>query len=623
VGNGATAEVAVEPLIRDELLPAATVRIDIGGLHAGSGFFAAPGLVVTCEHVLRPLNLATGASASDVRVIGTDERQYQGLDVADISEAYDLAVLRVEPAHSHACALLAAGLVGGDYLVTFGAPQRHPEGVPTELRAEGMTAGKPPMMKLSQGNVQPGMSGSPVLSLRTGGVCGVLKRTRDPTQALGGYAIPVETLFRLSRTLERLNGQFHERDPTWFGALPEGQRRLMRSGRSGAASLKPTRFLVVTVKQTPQGWEARAEEYPGGVQIPDVNVDLSAVRENVARVFRYWGRRGRGDPTDETRRLGSILAAVLPDRIEEKFHELIDDSTGPVQLVLSFDPGTDPDLVFLPWENLFVERPGVATDMFIAREDGLAFVRALEPELLESTAPVRRGLDVLLIDVDPARLQHVDADEEPPPSCVRTVCDALEEKGRETQRLNVNRLQSPGPTEIEDTLKAGDYQVVHYVGYGRFVSGEGSTDELALRGSGDAAYVGAAVFQAALAGAPPALVVMQLCDGPDDAMPADLSTFGPPLLANKGTGAVVAYQFPVPPRMSKQFNDVLYTGLLGGGSVGMAVQAARRRLWMDYPRSRAYLSPATMLRQPGEFPLTAKAAVSAGQSRVGALESYA
>ncbi len=189
--------------------------------------------------------------------------------------------------------------------------------------------------------------------------------------------------------------------------------------------------------------------------------------------------------------------------------------------------------------------------------------------------------------------------------------------------LTVERLVSPTAGAIRDTLRDRAFDVVHYVGYGRFVPGEPSADELALGGEGDSAYVEASIFPAALAGAPPRLVVMQVCDGPGDAMPADPSTFAPQLLAKEPTGAVVAYQFPLEAKMSRIFNKELYPRLLAGESVGTAVQAARRALWMAKGRSRAYLSPATVLRRPGEYPLTAPAGPTVTIARTSALTSYA
>jgi hypothetical protein len=615
----------VDPIVRNELLPACAVRVEIGEQHAGSGFFAAPGCVVTCEHVLSTLRVTSGDATPDVRVCAMDGSEYEMVDLPTTSLEEDLAVLRIKPADTHPCALLAPGLLGGDELVTFGAPEGAPGGVPTELRAEGETTETPRRTKLSQGQVRPGMSGSPVLNLRTGGICGVLKRTRDPTQALGGYAIPIQALFKLSRSLERNSLKYHEAESVWYEALPPRQQKLMRIGRPAAAAPKPTRFFVVTVRQGGLGWQASAVDHPSGDVISEVDVDLSVVRQDVARVFRYWARRGRGDPTDETRRLGSILAAVLPEGIRAALDELVADTDSPLELVLRFEKGTDPDLVLLPWENLFLGQIGSETNLFVARGEKPTFVRAIDSDLRKAAPTFRRNLDVLLIDVDHvARPAYQDGEEEAPASCVQSVCDALERMGDDDKlKLSVERLISPTASQIAAKLRESPYDIVHYVGYGRFVPGDPSADELALGGEGDSKYVDATMFKAALAETPPKLVVMQVCDGPDDAMPADPSTFAPQLLTKEPTGAVVAYQFPLNGRMSRKFNEELYPRLLAGESIGTAVQSARRALWMANGRSRAFLSPSTLLRQPGEFPLTAPSGMSTTIARTSVLTSYA
>ncbi|HEV2787176.1 MAG TPA: serine protease [Solirubrobacteraceae bacterium] len=231
MADGAVA--TIEPVIPEELLPACAVRIQVGAAHAGSGFFAAPGVVVTCHHVLAPLELPSGTTALDASVIDVNGNRFGVLDVADDSPADDIAVLRVEAGGGHPSALLATGLRTGDEVKTFGYPERHPEGVPTILRAEGLSGGERPMMKLAGGQVQPGMSGSPVLSLRTGAVCGILKSTRDRTQALGAMRSRFRRCFGSA--------------PRWSGrtsasttSSPRGSTRCRESsgtfcGRPGAA----------------------------------------------------------------------------------------------------------------------------------------------------------------------------------------------------------------------------------------------------------------------------------------------------------------------------------------------------------------------------------------------------
>jgi hypothetical protein len=203
-----------------ELLPPCCVRIDVDGSPSGSGFFAAPGVIVTCGHVLRD------SSESGLAAVGISGMAYEIREVGARSEGDDdLAILRVAAGPDQICALLGAGVRVRDPLYTFGFPAPHPSGAPTALEAEGwMTDGS--LLKLRTGQIQPGMSGAPVLNLRTGAVCGVVRRTRDAQSSLGGYAVSVRELFTLSPTVERDNYRYHAANrQLWVTLLSPTARR--------------------------------------------------------------------------------------------------------------------------------------------------------------------------------------------------------------------------------------------------------------------------------------------------------------------------------------------------------------------------------------------------------------
>jgi hypothetical protein len=83
-------------------------------------------------------------------------------------------------------------------------------------------------------------------------------------------------------------------------------------------------------------------------------------------------------------------------------------------------------------------------------------------------------------------------------------------------------------------------------------------------------------------------------------VPADFSVFAPALIEH-GVEAVLAFQYPVQPRITNRFNRELYERLLAGQSVEQAVQAARRKMADSDPRS--FVSPALFLATPGPYPL--------------------
>jgi hypothetical protein len=371
------------PTIADNALPACCVRIDVGGSHAGSGFFAAPGVVVTCHHVLRLGDLSSDEAGARISVVSPQGASYDVFDAREWSptDEDDLAILRVEPADGHPFVLLDTGLRARDELHTFGFPEGYPSGAPAGLVAEGwMETDR--WLKVAHGQVRRGMSGSPVLNLRTGAVCGILKRSSDPTQALGGYAVSVRRLFKLSPTLSSGNFRHHTTHRGhWFDLLPVKEKKLLLAQRtSGPASL-PACVLVISVDQSDEEWEVSAtvqrRDAASGHWTPEaplgpIKVDLNSVRALVARVFRDWASRdvavrGRVEPGEQIRLLGEILSrALLTAEIGKKLDELVTTpEQGWVEVALHFADVDDRDFkefVQLPWEHLYLpQRSGRGT----------------------------------------------------------------------------------------------------------------------------------------------------------------------------------------------------------------------------------------------------------------------
>jgi S1-C subfamily serine protease len=252
VGNGVSQ-------IADRELRVCTVRIDIDGSPKGTGFFVVPGHVLTCAHVLESLGgPSVLGTARRIAVRGVDDAEYTVAKVAEKWEDDDLAVLRVTPADQHPCVLLVGGQNFDDRF-TFGYTEPHPEGVASRLVGEGNT-GDERLLRLGEGQVQPGMSGGPLLNQRTGGVCGVLKLTRNEQMALGGYAIPIERFWLLSPTLKRQNEGYHyARRHEWLDLLPLVQRRVLLAARPGTSTAKTrTTLFVVSVGGDRSNWRVSA-----------------------------------------------------------------------------------------------------------------------------------------------------------------------------------------------------------------------------------------------------------------------------------------------------------------------------------------------------------------------------
>jgi hypothetical protein len=158
---------------------------------------------------------------------------------------------------------------------------------------------------------------------------------------------------------------------------------------------------------------------------------------------------------------------------------------------------------------------------------------------------------------------------------------------------------SPDTFAVRDAI--ADFQVVHYVGFGRFT---GSSDQIALGGDAEFGidYVEPGDLEEALAAGSPELVVLQMLEGRRDDLPADFSVLGPGVMENAaGISAVIASQYPIPGSETRKFNDTLYEHLGRGTSIDVAVQEARSKLaW-----GRLSVSQALFVRAPGDLRLTA------------------
>jgi hypothetical protein len=601
--------------LADHLLPECTETVRLDGRATGTAFYIAPGLLVTCAHVLGKSAASTGNGRITV---GNDREAH----LQQRWEEQDLALLRLPVSHNHPCVLLDPTLLAGDRTHSFGYPEKHPEGEPTTFEAEGETGPQFGWTKLKGGQAQHGMSGSPVLNVRTGGVSGVLKRTRDDRQALGGYAISARTLFELDPTLQTQNLRFHKHDKSWTNLLTPEQRRLLAPTLGAKPEGEAATVFVVTVRQTAKRWEARAVVYPGEDKLKATAIDLNSVRVEVARVFRDWALRGRVKEAEQIRMLGKILyTALFQGAIRTRFEELLGRRREqPVIAAISFEAETDKDLSQLPWEHAWVPSEGPRGDVYLATDRYLSFERTLhsEPAASDQEEPPQ-GLSVLVVRADPPRSPGVrDADEV---TFVEWVVEKLEANAEDVWGLDVRRLDNPTPEVLGDELEAGSYDVVHYIGFGRFELGA-RADELVLGSVGGGVdYASIDTLSESLRRGAPKLVVLEFGKVAPDVVPADFTLIAPDLL-RQGIPAVVAFQYPVGVKDAEQFNQSLYEALAAGRSVETAVQEGRTKLAVQGTK-RPSVSPALFMLRPGPLRLAAPSPGNAETSQPqGAYTTY-
>ena len=187
----------------DERLKECTVRLSHAGGkdHDGTGFFVAPGLILTCAHVF---NKAKGKQIN----VWWQNQDYTAVveKLPADTDKVDLALLKLSVSlPDRIWVSLDESIETWDKLDTFGYPDNYPDGDPGTFECEGLTGGELPLLKFKGGQVRPGFSGSPLLNQRTGKVCGIIIKTRDRSSDLGGRAIPTKVIFQQFPELEKLH----------------------------------------------------------------------------------------------------------------------------------------------------------------------------------------------------------------------------------------------------------------------------------------------------------------------------------------------------------------------------------------------------------------------------------
>ncbi|MGH3916346.1 MAG: S1 family peptidase [Pseudonocardiaceae bacterium] len=247
-----------EPLL--DLLAQCVVRIDRDGEFAGTGFFVAPGEVLTCAHVVhggKPITVYTAEGVAYpaepmTELLAPDDPR------AEFYPQPDAAVLRVPGAPGdQACVRLEATdpALGTDtlQLTAFTKGEHAPEvigrsGATLHLEALFEQDGCP-LYKLREGQVIGGFSGGPLLNLRTGGVCAVIESTRSPAADLGGFGVPLAVVARIDLGLLGRNAQVHRSDGRWARACEDQDR--VAAERAGHRELLPLLPPVVDLEWGP------------------------------------------------------------------------------------------------------------------------------------------------------------------------------------------------------------------------------------------------------------------------------------------------------------------------------------------------------------------------------------
>jgi hypothetical protein len=134
--------------------------------------------------------------------------------------------------------------------------------------------------------VLPGLSGSPLLDLRTQTVAAIAESTRGTGTALGGFAVPTDALAAAFPAIAGANQEFHAHDRRWRDAAAAEQT--LAAERKGLRGRLPLRQPVVEL-------EAGGEVSPATALRPRHAVVGYVGREQILGDLADWCERAGSD----------------------------------------------------------------------------------------------------------------------------------------------------------------------------------------------------------------------------------------------------------------------------------------------------------------------------------------
>ena len=192
----------------------------------GTGFFVVPGKLLTCAHVV------SGAKADGSGlIVEYGEEELEVTSVLRLDPVYpDLALVAVTKTE-HPCAELATDEEPetGDDLYTYGFPPEHRSGEAVTAKYEGRARpfqdSDKWLLKFRDGRIEGGHSGSPLLNLKTGKVCGVVKRSNTAAWGFVAAGVPAQAVWKAFPKLKTKQAEFHRQDERWANARIQARRQ--------------------------------------------------------------------------------------------------------------------------------------------------------------------------------------------------------------------------------------------------------------------------------------------------------------------------------------------------------------------------------------------------------------
>jgi hypothetical protein len=558
------------------LLRQCLVRVETAAGH-GTGFFIAPGTILTAFHVIGPAVEAGGPIT--VTWGGTPLPATVVPDGYRPTDAQDVALLSVQPDAAQPCVLLDDRAVPMDTrLAAAGFPRN--SRVEMQIRRivsggeHNWDQGGRAYLRLDDDPIVGGMSGGPVLNLESGFVCGVVRLTLGEQGEAGGFATPVSTIVpELQQLRAALDGPGVAAQP-WADILTPLHLRGFGRDQYGARfdAERTSSRMDLTLRQTGPDdaplstWEVDADIEGAAVT---GTVRGSELGTHVMTAVDLWSQRrlyGKGDVTI----LGRMLyRALLPQAVEDRLEQVL---RGSPPLLLRVRVSPDDPLAQIPWEYA-VKDEGEEP---LSTRGSVALSRYVDADATKVSLSER--LRVLGVIVRPPWLRERTRSQRDPNSLTGTA-DQVRTAFR--RRLAIDRLDAECLVDEEfddfrqQVQESGPWDAIHYMGYG-WEAAPPAEPTLNFEGPADTRDTPlSSVVRTIRTHASCRLVVVQLLATPVDRSRPPLGSRSLlPLLAG-GTQALVVGQHASTLDSMMAFNQRFYRALMEGEAVEFAVQKAR------------------------------------------------
>lgn len=542
-----------------DLLVKCTANVTHDGASLGTGFFVSNSLLLTCAHVVRGLDAVT--------VVPYAGAKLQAEVVAPDTER-DLALLRIPTVNSdpeQPAVLLDVDLPPHDSVYFVAGFPSQPGQQPTRqsftVTGRGAYDGAVPQWLVHEPGqiIEFGMSGGPVLSLRTGAVVAVTQSSRHTADALGGMAIPVHAACELYGEIEQFERDAPVAARPWRDVLGPAL------WRERGQLYKMETDVDLYLSGTGDEWCSKVTV----VSEEGETLTGSKFNEGLTAAMFKWAQRRRLSAPEDVDLLCRLLShSLFPPAVER--HVLALAHADRVSIRLAID--SKHELMDIPWELASV--PGAPTP--ITGDDRFRFFRVdegAEPLASEPVTHLRvMGVQGVVEYSHEVRSKSKDWQDNS-----RFKSDFLGSFVQES----TEKVWLPS-CELADLDPGGaTYDVLHYLGAGR-VSHRGVAQFTVVDDAGNqdlkfhdidvlfdrAEEAGARVLLLGFTH-PPLLPAL------DNAVtPSSLGD----VFAHGSLEAVVMTRFPLRPAQLRSFFKGFYNALERGALISDAVHAGRRTL---------------------------------------------